>query len=269
MLIKFDNGILYQKNLKAYVENFFELNKLKLVSWSRIDICNDFNMFNKKLNPDKFINRINRDIYLKTGWTKRTVISKQKLISENEYLKYGSYNCDVSSKLYNKTKEMQEVKHKKHIYASWVKAGLNMDSNIWRLEFNINNTRKDLLIKHTGELINLNNMEILKPENIYILYQHLLLKNFKFKINNYRKNKSRMKSLKLLSFKKYNCQLIDKESIADYSRVHKITVKQLVQHNRDVRTFKENNDARFDLAISQFIEDKGLNEWAKQKGFIA
>lgn len=266
--IKFANGFLYCSTLKERVETFFSENNIKLKYWSRIDVALDFTEFNNNINPETFIKRVKRDIYLKTGNNKSQTIDRQTNITTYEYLKYGTYNCDVSVKLYNKTKEQKEVALKKHIAESWLKCGFDIDDIIWRLEFNINNCRKYYLNKDTGEIFDTNSMDMLQDYNVALLYSHLVKQYFKFKINNYTKNKSRMKEKKLLDLKQWDSNLIEFEQVAQAGRAEKMLIKTMAEHNKNIRCHTHPNETEFNYVLHQFIKDKGLERWAIEKGYL-
>jgi hypothetical protein len=71
--IKFENDFLYQVNLIPEVEAFLEINKLELISISRVDIALDFTgffseqMVGRYSNPEKLIQDYNRDKILHVG----------------------------------------------------------------------------------------------------------------------------------------------------------------------------------------------------------
>lgn len=266
--IKFDNGFLYCSNLKERVEEFFKENNITLKYWSRIDVAHDITSFYNNLYPQNFIKRLKRDIYLKCGYSKSSTIDTQHRITEYHYLKYGTYNCDVSVKLYNKSLEMKEVTLKKHIVEAWKKCNMDIDDTVWRLEFNINNCRKYYLNKDTGEIFNLNDINILDSNNVALLFNHLVSKNFSFKINNYKKNKSRMRGLKLIDLVHWESNLIEFKSIAQAGRSAKIAAKAMYEHTMDIRKYTHPDENAFIYVLKQFLKDKGLTRWAQDKGYI-
>jgi len=266
--IKFSNGFLYCTNLKERVINFFNENNIVLKYWSRIDIAHDFLTFYNKLLPNNLIKRTKRDIYLKCGYSKSSTIDTQIKFTEYQYIRYGSYNCDVSVKLYNKTMEMQQKEWKKHIANSWEKCGFHYDDTVWRLEFNINNCRKYYLNKDTGEIFNLNDIDILEPYNVALLFNYLTIKYFSFKINNYKANKSRMKYLKIMELINWDENLIEFESVAQAGKCDKIAAKVMYEHNKNVREFTHPNENHFIYVLRQFLKDKGLTKWGIEKGYI-
>lgn len=266
--IKFANGFLYCSNIKERVAQFFCENNITLKYWSRIDIAHDLTHFFNHLLPGNLIKRMLSNNYLKCGYSKSSTWQTQSKMNEFHSLKYGSYHCDVSAKLYNKTLEMKEKEWKKHIADSWAACGFDSEDKIWRLEFNINNCRKYYLNKETGEVFNLNDIEILDSNNLALLYNYLVSKYFTFKINNYKKNKSRMKNLKLLDLKHWDAGLIEFESIAQSGRSDRIAARIMYEHNKNVRQYTHPDQNYFIYCLREFLKDKGLMDWGVSKGYI-
>ena len=114
---------------------------------SRVDICIDFREFNNKRKPEMFLKEYLGGKYAKINQT-RLQAWGQDFFSDKYYhaLKWGSPSSMVSTKVYDKTKEMAEEKTKPWIIDSWVHSGLLSSysdaSTIWRLEFSINSDCK-------------------------------------------------------------------------------------------------------------------------------
>lgn len=123
-------------------------------SISRIDICLDFNTFDRGDKPEKVlrdymegklskINQCNIAAHGKDRWDGRLWNS----------LKWGSTNSMISTKLYNKSLELKETHDKFYIRDQWKAAGLRIDIPVWRVEFSISSDMKGFIKLDTGELI--------------------------------------------------------------------------------------------------------------------
>ena len=125
---------------------------------SRIDICLDFERFDKGDDPQKFINR-----YLKGRYSKinqGNIRANGKDMWDGRFwqsLAWGAPKSMISTKLYNKTVEIAERKDKPYIRQAWAYCGLVDDfirltkrakdgteysPQIWRLEFSIQSSVK-------------------------------------------------------------------------------------------------------------------------------
>lgn len=264
MLIKFDNWVLYGKNLPTYVDQFLKLNQLKFQNISRIDICADFQEFYNKMEPQNFIHKFVRSTAIKFGKCSkfRAVGSQVGSVHIFESLKFGSNLSEISYYLYNKKKEMTEVKWKPWIAEKWEKAGFNMNKDTWRLEFSIKSGAKQMLNKDTGETKLLASLEILEPKLLQLSYNILRTHYFRFVWNDGQIKKSRMRELNLFKGNYSNYSIIDCDGKHDANRATKIFIKKLEEVNQELRG---NN---FDMAIAAndlkqlMITSRGLQSWA-------
>lgn len=269
-LIKFDNWVLYEKNLHTWVTNFLNLNELKFMNISRIDICQDMTEFENKMLPGLFIKKYANATHLKLGKAKKTkaVFTQQATTHEYESLRFGSMLSEISYYLYNKTKEMNEVKWKPWIAEKWKKGFLDITKDKWRLEFSLKSSAKMIVNTGTGETKELNNLQILLPEYMELFFCVLREKFFRFVWNDGQARRGRMRELKLFARKFGTYALIDCEGKTDASRSDKIFIKKLEEINSDLR------GTNFDLSINgevlkqAVIESKGLQEWAMYKGLF-
>lgn len=130
-------------------------------SLSRIDICLDFNVFDSGETPKNFIkkytkeeiSKINQSAFYQFGkdisniymhgrdaWNERIINS----------LKWGSDTSSITTKMYNKSLELQQVKDKFYIRDAWKEAGLR-ENEVWRIEFSLNSSFKILEKKEAFE----------------------------------------------------------------------------------------------------------------------
>lgn len=125
---------------------------------SRVDLALDFERFDSGDWPDKFILRYLRGTYRKMNVT--TIHSHGEDIWEGQKwnsISWGSKSSMVSTKLYNKTLELKQVKDKPYIRQAWLAAGLVDDfwlmnktapdgtvynPQIWRLEFSVQSSAR-------------------------------------------------------------------------------------------------------------------------------
>lgn len=134
----------------------------------RLDLCLDFELFDSGDEPQKFITRYLSHKYAKINQCNRTTRGEDRWDGcEDNYVAWGNPKSMVSTKLYNKTKELAEAKIKPYIIQSWVasnlitnpldmtkirKDGTKYTPTIWRLEFSIKSgaCRWMILEDHTG-----------------------------------------------------------------------------------------------------------------------
>lgn len=184
---------------------------------ARIDICYDFERFDTGDKPAKVARRIITKRYRKVNQNKIRAIGKDNWQDfEWESLSWGSLTSMVSTKLYNKTKELKEVsKEKTYIPLAWFECGLIDDPinrtkrkkdgkiyepDIWRLEFSMKSKADRWLIiedisgkrmKKQAVQHHLSTFD--SPDKIWQRFQDLSFHYFRFKIAEGQKRKNLFK----------------------------------------------------------------------------
>lgn len=150
--IRLVNRTCYEPDAVKTLYNFlsslgYHYKKKTICAISRVDICLDFKSFLTYNHPEDFLREYLGGKYAKINQT-RLQAWGQDFFSDKYYhaLKWGSPSSMVSTKVYDKSKEMAEEKTKPWIIDSWIQSGLissEADSTtVWRLEFSINSDCK-------------------------------------------------------------------------------------------------------------------------------
>jgi hypothetical protein len=268
-LYKVENWLLYQNYLKPHLTEMLRLLQIDFNNLSRVDVCCDFlHLDYRKILPSQFIKSFLAEKYIKLRRSKGQVFFEQGESLDFQYIKFGSGKSRVCSYLYNKTKELEQVKNKPHITETWKKNGL--EGIIWRCEFRIQNFDFVLTDKETGEQINYNgNLVGLKSLDIIDNHKDLFLAlsnhYLRFKVKGNDTNKSRLKDFKLfnepediLFSKVYNDN-------PESSRSDKIFIKKLYEINNSLRGTDYDLGINGDEVLSKFINATELHNWAKNK----
>ena len=150
--IRLVNRSCYEPDAVKTLYNFlsqlgYHYHNKAICAISRVDICLDFKSFLSHPHPEDFLREYLGGKYAKINQT-RIQAWGQDFFSDKYYhaIKWGSPSSMVSTKVYDKTKEMAEEKTKPWIIDSWVHAGLlssvTDETTIWRLEFSLNSDCK-------------------------------------------------------------------------------------------------------------------------------
>lgn len=148
------NAQLYVKDCVSKFRAFLAEHNYVFKRIYRIDICYDFEKFDSGDLPARFARRYLECKYRKINQCKLNAFANDTWTSfEWESLSWGSPHSMVSTKLYNKTMEIETIsKHKVYIPYSWFQCGLIDDPinhttlskagelykpDIWRLEFSM------------------------------------------------------------------------------------------------------------------------------------
>lgn len=199
------NAQLYVKDCVQRFRDFLATHDYIFKRIYRIDIAYDFEYFDSKDLPARFARRYLECKYRKINQCKMNGYANDTWTAfEWESLSWGSPHSMVSTKLYNKTKEIETVsKHKVYIPYSWFVCGLiddpinltKVDSDgklykpeIWRLEFSMRSQAERWLviedqsgkrvkkkaIPHTLDMFD-------APDKIWQRFQDLAFHYFRFK----------------------------------------------------------------------------------------
>lgn len=118
----------------------------------RIDICYDFIYFDSGDRPGAFIRRYLDGKFSKVNQCKIRAIGSDNWDSFDwESVSWGSPTSMVSTKIYNKTKELQATGNKKPwILQAWFESGLVQDPlrlpDVWRIEFSLKSTVRNWIV---------------------------------------------------------------------------------------------------------------------------
>lgn len=118
----------------------------------RIDVCYDFQRFDSGDNPEKFLRRYIEKKYSKINQCKVRAIGNDAWASFDwESVSWGAPTSMVSTKMYNKTKELKATGMKKPwIVQAWFESGLIDDPinlpDVWRIEFSLRSSAKNWIV---------------------------------------------------------------------------------------------------------------------------
>lgn len=264
-LLKIENKYLYSSALFEYIAMLVEFLNAEIINISRIDICADFTHFKNKLEPSTLINRYLKEKLFRIGRGKFTVIGSQQDVRSVEYLRFGTKNSAVNTYLYNKSKEMNEVRHKAHIAESWKQNGLEETQDIWRLEHSLKSEALTYYDESTGEIIKITLDSLRNNQFVSKLFESLTEQYFEFRINDGNKNKSRMKKLPLFSEKDFYYKRIKLTNEIDVTKRDKVLMKNIYKFNRrNVTADKETQTASVKL-LAHMSSNPHLYEFLQKK----
>jgi len=215
--IRLVNRSCYEPDAVKTLYNFlaslgYHYKKKSICAISRVDICLDFKSFLQYDRPEEFLREYLGGKYAKINQT-RLQAWGQDFFSDKYYhaLKWGSPSSMVSTKVYDKTKEMAEEKTKPWIIDSWVHSGLlsseSDSSTIWRLEFSINSDCKFWItdINKFDDYYQNNDIEVwCNTDNYMRIMAGLVGHYFKFVIVDPNKSKYKCDEIALFDFN--NCE---------------------------------------------------------------
>lgn len=190
VLVKIHNRFLYSQNYIRLLYNICDTFKLSIKGLTRLDLCYDCNSFHGGLKPHKFIKEFvtaefdsPRYIY-KVGAKQFRVYGGKSVSSTTKFtgIEFGSGKSSKRCYIYDKTRELTEVKDKPWIRQYWQKNGLISDekTHVYRAEISVKCDGMDLLNMSTGELFKLSPEYLKSQPAIEKLFHFYAARMFRF-----------------------------------------------------------------------------------------
>lgn len=190
VLVKIHNRFLYSQNYIKLLCNICATFKLSIKGLTRLDLCYDCNSFHNGLKPHKFIKEFvtaefdsPRYIY-KVGAKQFRVYGGKSVSSATKFsgIEFGSGKSSKRCYIYDKTRELEEVKDKPWIRQYWHENGLISDAktHVYRAEISIKCDGMDLLNMSTGELFKLSPEYLKSQPAIEKLFHFYAARMFRF-----------------------------------------------------------------------------------------
>lgn len=264
-IIKFENSVLYEPNFCALREQILSACEFKVKSINRLDLALDFNYFQNGLEGHCFISQFVKDIYLHNGRGKFSITGIQQFTSNYEYLRLGSGSSPVVAYLYNKSKEMEDVKLKPYIVQRWKDNGLRQDVPVWRLEFSMKSDFFLMCDTDLGCMPLCYDCDFRNMQEIKDLYYSLYCKYWDFRKNNGTKNKSRMPKIELIDMKGVCCNYRRLQAKNQSGRRERILLHNLYKFTSRYDVQNEESRSACERVKNTLIYKHGLQDYYELK----
>lgn len=234
--------------------NFLKFNGIHFKSISRFDLCMDFTEFDALgKDPAEFVKLYMQGRYAKIHQSRLSAFGLEKNAPENvptwdisahgednweertwNSLKWGSPTSLVSTKLYNKTMELNRAGHDKpYIRDIWNQAGLDTTKDVWRIEFSIHAGKRHQIVKSSGQYQEIRLEQLSSPQLIQMQFYSFYSEYFHFKVrettrNGTPKRKDLCKSI--VFFSKQEKPAFEPTTVTkkkDISRTDRMLIKRL------------------------------------------
>lgn len=172
VIFKAENNILYEPDAIPRIFTFLAEAGLRYKGITRIDVAYDCNEFYGGLKPQKLLDNYFNMKYLKLGnndpWVKMAGGYKLKFRANNSQkikldgdgqtvgafrassVTWGQRSSDIQVQVYNKSKELREVKMKHHIVDWWKQNGLDTEKQTFTALKYVLRTRRPSRTPPTG-----------------------------------------------------------------------------------------------------------------------
>lgn len=153
--LRLPNRMCYGVDPVGFLINFMKMHKLQFVSLKRIDLALDFNYFDSGDDPAAFLRRYHANRYAKMYQREFNDHGHDSWqTKEHNSIKWGSPTSDITTKLYDKTAELNRQGHDKpYIREAWKACGLDLNKPVWRVEFSISASLKNVMRDSDGSTL--------------------------------------------------------------------------------------------------------------------
>lgn len=261
VMVQIANRQLYKRDWNSHLSHFLLQCNITPINISRIDIATDFNTFDNNANPENFLDKFMENKVLKVGHAKYHIEGEQSNKHNISYLRFGNSDSDVSIYMYDKTKELNEVKNKPYIRERWRENGIDDSKKVWRIEVSLHSNRMEFINKVSGEMFRID-MDYLKTQGmIENIFDCIFKKYWQFVHNDGQKRKDRMKPV--VFFKNVASTFIPKviTEHADSNRTDKIILKKLYNVCSELRYDQNDASPVLEYAFMEWAERKDLKEY--------
>lgn len=231
--IKLENSTLYLADWYFVLTDILATLQWVPKKISRLDLCADFNYFVGGLLPSTFLRNYIRKqdaSYIRIGSNKFCVYGiKDMHTTSYDSIRWGSRQNGVSVYMYNKSRELMEVKNKPHIRALWKAHDLSTTLDVWRVEISI--TSQGLGLKSATDAMfhSLFVDDLAEPNACRDLFKVYAAKYFRFlRTERAAKRKRDLKEVQLLDLQT-DCPLrpLVQVTSVDSGRMEKIVSRRL------------------------------------------
>lgn len=236
MIIKLENRYLYSSRYPFILSKMLAESNIKFVGISRLDLFLDFQEFLNNLNPQIFIEKVFNLEILKNGRSKFATQGATAQKINFEYLKFGTRSANSLVYLYNKTKELQEVKDKEYIRETWTASGYDPTRDVWRLEYSFKPSKHGVIDLEDADYSHLTISDLSDIKKLKFIYKAALNQYFSFKINKGTKNKTEMPDFDLFPENSSHFKLAYIPSIPDDVQQAKRLIKILWKQRQECDT---------------------------------
>lgn len=264
MLVKFSNQMIYRYDCASLVSQFISFTNSEFISYSRIDVCVDFQSLIDFKNPEDFIKEIMRSNVLLKGNSKFKCIGSIGKLVKYDYFRIGTENSDISWYMYNKSKELQEVKEKPHIRELWDKSGFLIGVDVWRIEFTLKGSKQEFFDTTTGEIFSMKMYNLPGRDNIKRLLTGLINNKLVCYYNNNAKVKSRQDKVKLLDLSNIESLSIHPSFKTESNNMDRFLLKKINEVNNDLRSKKLDYKETVEELMNQFAEERALKPFLRR-----
>lgn len=187
VIIKLANEVLYREDVFSFGRWLMEVLDVEYRGITRLDLSYDCIYLMNGLKPANLVAGYVKGQFIKKGCQKQfylngeqryniskaTKIENSSLGHQWQGITWGKRSSGIQCQIYNKSKELREVKDKPWIRDAWQAAGLDLEKEVWRFEIRISKVGEELKDMQFDEEFVLNDSLLINKasiENLFMAY---------------------------------------------------------------------------------------------------
>lgn len=168
--VKLENEWCYNDGWADVFKDALRVFRLKPIRPSRIDLAGDLQHFECGMPANVLASGLMQRRYYKIHQSRWRANGNDAADLSWNSLAFGSKSSPVFTRFYNKSMELREGKDKQYIRECWENAGLDVSRDVWRVEFALTDTGKEVLDSETGERFDISIEDIDTHDKVTALF---------------------------------------------------------------------------------------------------
>jgi hypothetical protein len=261
MSFKADNSLLYNTSLKELIYNMLSDLTASNIKVKRLDLCCDFQCFNNNYWIENFTTDLIQKKIIYNSRSKFRICGTSNDVNIPTSLSWGSRTSFIYVTLYDKIKEMKEVKLKPYILKKWHENNFNIGLPSWRLEFSLNFNGEEFTDKNTGEIFDINFAQCFDYLYLKDLFIILLNKKFVFLKNQKKKNKSENQKINLFNTDLLTFGINRNTNFKDSTRSNRIHINHRIKYINEIEKINKYLIHSEKLSLYYYISTYNLMDY--------
>lgn len=266
VILKFENWILYQPFFTSIIDATISDCGLTYSQINRLDIAIDFEHFANRYKPENLIKDFASGTIHHSGKAKFKIIGTTAENNIFDYFRIGTGHSLISIYLYNKSKELREVKEKIHIRELWKANGLDVGPDVWRLEVSLKSDTIKVLDLESGEVHPIDLITVKDSDALKRLFRAAINGRFLFKRKTKDTNKSRWPVINLFKdWSKIEHKTITTKYTSDVTKMHKVALKKYVDFFKEIHISDPYKKAEYIEHLETYAHHYNLTKYLQEK----
>lgn len=226
--VKIENYWLYRDDwyqVFTHALRSFRINPIRL---SRVDIACDWQHGECGLYAGDLLAGLMKRKYLKIHQPSWRANGTDAAKMSWHSLAFGSKNSPVFTRFYNKTLELQ-TSGKEYIREGWKNAGMNLQRDVYRTEFQLSDTGREVIDQETGEQFDITLEQVADRRELAFLFFHYAQHYFDIRKANTATKRTNCTPLQIFPTSPLPFQPVQRPRCIKSNRTDKLVCRRMIE----------------------------------------